>query len=61
MRCIICDIYQSDGPLNDLCETCAAVIRNSLYNNSLALAEDYSVIPSETDHFGRVIKGKYIE
>jgi hypothetical protein len=54
MRCSICDSFTTGGSISAICETCQEIIDS----NVVCMEEtniNYSVIPSETDIFGRVL------
>lgn len=60
MRCSICNTLYSMKSSRDICENCESIILEIIYPpQEPAVSEDYSVIPSDTDEFGRVRSYKY--
>jgi hypothetical protein len=62
MRCPICNTFNTGGSIDDICDTCANIIAST--SNPDPDGEEMvtlqSVIPSETDSYGRV-KTHYYE
>ena len=55
MRCSICDMFITGGAVQSVCETCQDIIDSNVACMDDGVDLDYSVIPSETDMYGRVL------
>lgn len=59
MRCEICNTFTPGGVILGTCDKCKEIINEAAYKQDEPV--EYSVIPSQVDYCGRVIKGEYIE
>ena len=57
MRCVICDKFVTGGDVEMICGTCTDMIEESKKKTPSDADISYSVMPSITDSYGRVVTG----
>ena len=55
MRCEICNSYSTGGAVSGVCDDCSTIIQVVAEGATGRVEKSYSVIPSPTDAYGRVI------